>query len=249
VSKATAVPLAKAAALVMLGTPISDLRAAGLLPAEGDGTSPSAVTAVAVKEAVLPFDRFRTPAGQVLDPVLGPEMKSTGEVMGIGASFGQAFAKSQDAALHALPAGGTVFVSVADRDQRAIVPPVRRLADLGFQVWAGTETAAGLTRNGIPCLAMPEHDHEADGIVSKILAGDVSMAINTPGRNGGAPPDGRVIRMAAVARGIPYMTTIQGVVAAVHGIESLIHDEMGIRTIQEWQSLMRQARPFLEAAP
>ena len=248
VSKATAVPLAKAAALIMLGASISDLRAAGLLPIEGDGTTLSAETAVAVKEAVLPFGRFRTPAGQVLDPVLGPEMKSTGEVMGIDASFGQAFAKAQDAAMHALPAGGTVFVSVADRDQREIVPPVRRLADLGFQVWASTETAAELTRNGIPCLAMPEHDRAAGGIVSKILAGEVSMAINTPGQNDGTPARGRDIRVAAVARGIPYMTTIQGVVAAVRGIESLIHDEMGIRTLQEWQSLMREAKPFSEAA-
>jgi len=248
VSKATAVPLAKAAALIMLGSSISDLRAAGLLPVKGDGTALSAETAVAVKEAVLPFGRFRTPVGQVLDPVLGPEMKSTGEVMGIDASFGQAFAKSQDAASHPLPTGGTVFVSVADRDQSAIVPPVRRLAELGFQVWAATETASALTRNAIPCLAMPEHGRAADSIVAKILAGEVCMAINTPVQNGGTSADGRDIRVAAVARGIPYMTTIQGVVAAVRGIESLIHDELGIRTLQEWQSLMRQAKPFLESA-
>ena len=133
VSKATAVPLAKAAARIMLGASIADLRAEGLLPAEGDGGEQPVDAPIAVKEAVLPFNRFRTPAGQGIDPLLGPEMKSTGEVMGIDASFGPAFAKSQAASYGSLPTSGRVFVSVADRDKRAMVFPVRRLADLGLR--------------------------------------------------------------------------------------------------------------------
>src|SRR5437667_7460676 len=130
VSKATAVPLAKAAARIMLGTTIADLRADGLLPARGDGADPPPNSPVAVKEAVLPFHRFRTPEGHGVDSLLGPEMKSTGEVMGIDVSFGKAFAKSQTASYGSLPTSGRVFVSVANRDKRAMVFPVKRLADL-----------------------------------------------------------------------------------------------------------------------
>src|SRR5207249_2828868 len=133
------------------GATIKDLRAEGLLPATGDGAELPADAPVSVKEAVLPFHRFRTPEGQGVDSLLGPEMKSTGEVMGIDASFGQAFAKSQTASYGSLPTGGTVFVSVANRDKRAIVFPVKRLADLGFEVLATTGTAGVLRRNGIPC--------------------------------------------------------------------------------------------------
>ena len=149
VSKATAVPLAKAAARIMLGASIADLRAEGLLPAEGDGGEQPVDAPIAVKEAVLPFNRFRTPAGHGVDPLLGPEMKSTGEVMGIDASFGPAFAKSQAASYGSLPTCGRVFVSVADRDKRAMVFPVRRLADLGFEVLATGGTADVLRRHGI----------------------------------------------------------------------------------------------------
>jgi carbamoyl-phosphate synthase large subunit len=240
VSKATAVPLAKAAALIMLGTSIGDLRGTGLLPAAGDGTTLSSTAAVAVKEAVLPFRRFRTRAGQVLDPVLGPEMKSTGEVMGIDVSFGKAFAKSQAAAMQALPATGTVFVSVSDRDRDAIVRPVRRLAELGLEVCAAPGTAAVLMRSGVPCRVMSGHAGEPGDIVSMILAGEVSMAISTPDGNGRQVTDGQQVRVAAVTRGIPYITTVHGAVAAVRGIESLIREEIGIRALQDWQSLMRE---------
>src|SRR3712207_3673643 len=157
VSKATAVPLAKAAARIMLGATVAELRGEGLLPAEGDGLELPPDAPVAVKEAVLPFHRFRTREGHGVDPLLGPEMKSTGEVMGIDVAFGQAFAKSQAAAYGSLPTTGRVFVSVADRDKRAMIFPVRRLADLGFEVLATTGTAEVLRRNGIATTVVRKH--------------------------------------------------------------------------------------------
>ena len=148
-SKATAVPLAKAAARIMVGATIAELRAEGLLPASGDGGSLPPGAPVAVKEAVLPFHRFRRPDGQGVDSLLGPEMRSTGEVMGIDTSFGPAFAKSQTASYGSLPTKGTVFVSVANADKRAMVFPVKRLADLGFRIVATEGTAEMLQRNGM----------------------------------------------------------------------------------------------------
>src|SRR6202012_5469198 len=149
VSKATAVPLAKAAARVMLGATISELRAQRLLPATGDGGTLPLDSPVAVKEAVLPFNRFRDASGAGVDTVLGPEMRSTGEVMGIDDSFGTAFAKSQEAVYGSLPVKGRVFVSGANRDKRAMVFPVKRLADLGFEIWATSGTAEVLRRNDV----------------------------------------------------------------------------------------------------
>ena len=142
VSKATGVPLAKAAARIMLGATIASLRGEGMLPEAGDGTDLPDDAPLAVKEAVLPFKRFRTPDGRVVDAILGPEMRSTGEVMGLDEDFPRAFAKSQTAAYGGLPTRGRVFVSVADGDKRAMVLPVKRLADLGFEVLATDGTAA-----------------------------------------------------------------------------------------------------------
>src|SRR4051812_37012240 len=134
VSKATAVPLAKAAARIMLGATIASLREEGILLPEGDGGTTPENAPIAIKEAVLPFKRFRTPSGKGVDSLLGPEMKSTGEVMGIDAGFGQAFAKSQAAAYGSLPTSGKIFVSVANRDKRSMIFPIKRLADLGFTI-------------------------------------------------------------------------------------------------------------------
>jgi hypothetical protein len=134
VSKATAVPLAKAAARIMLGATIAELRAEGVLRSTGDGGSTPPDAPIAIKEAVLPFKRFRTPGGLGVDSLLGPEMKSTGEVMGIDTGFGQAYAKSQAAAYGSLPTTGKIFVSVANRDKRAMIFPIKRLADLGFTI-------------------------------------------------------------------------------------------------------------------
>ena len=238
VSKATGVPLAKAAARVMLGTSIADLRAEGLLPATGDGGQLPVDGPVAVKEAVLPFKRFRTVEGRGVDHMLGPEMRSTGEVMGIDASFGTAFAKSQLAAYGGLPVKGVAFVSVANRDKRAMIFPVKRLADLGFVIVATTGTAEVLRRNGVQAAVVRKHSQGSgpDGeptIVERILAGEVDMVVNTPsGRD--ARADGYEIRSAAVAMDRPIITTVQELAAAVQGIEALGQGALGVRSIQEW---------------
>ena len=239
VSKATAVPLAKACARIMLGASISQLRAEGMLAAHGDGTAPDPNAPIAVKEAVLPFQRFRRMDGSGVDSLLGPEMKSTGEVMGIDHDFGSAFAKSQTAAYGSLPTSGTVFVSVANRDKRSLVFPVKRLADLGFRVLATEGTAEMLRRNGIPCDVVRKH-FEAPGegrpqmtAIDAINAGEVGMVINTPYGNSGPRIDGYEIRSAAVAMNIPCITTVQGASAAVQGIEAAIRGDIGVRSLQE----------------
>jgi carbamoyl-phosphate synthase large subunit len=239
VSKATAVPLAKACARIMLGATIPELRAEGVLIAEGDGASPAPNAPIAVKEAVLPFHRFRRADGSNVDSLLGPEMKSTGEVMGIDQNFGSAFAKSQTAAYGSLPASGTVFVSVANRDKRSLVFPVKRLADLGFRVLATEGTAEMLRRNGIPCDVVRKHFETASdtnplpSAVDVIRAGEVDMVINTPYGNSGPRIDGYEIRAAAVQMNIPCVTTVQGASAAVQGIEAGIRDDIGVRSLQE----------------
>ncbi|MDT5324345.1 MAG: carbamoyl-phosphate synthase large subunit [Mycobacterium sp.] len=242
VSKATAVPLAKACARIMLGATIAQLRDEGVLVKTGDGTSIAPNAPIAVKEAVLPFNRFRKADGSQVDSLLGPEMKSTGEVMGIDRDFGTAFAKSQTAAYGSLPAGGTVFVSVANRDKRSLVFPVKRLADLGFRVLATEGTAEMLRRNGIPCDVVRKHFEEPGGgrpllsAVDAIRAGDVDMVINTPYGNSGPRIDGYEIRSAAVAMNIPCVTTVQGASAAVQGIEAGIRGDIGVMSLQELHS-------------
>ncbi|WP_190822858.1 carbamoyl-phosphate synthase large subunit [Saccharopolyspora pogona] len=243
VSKATAVPLAKAAARIMLGAKIADLRAEGLLPPEGDGAELPIDAPVAVKEAVLPFHRFRTREGVGVDSLLGPEMKSTGEVMGIDTSFGQAFAKSQAGAYGSLPTGGRVFVSVANKDKRSLVFPVKRLADLGFEILATSGTAEVLRRNGIPSTVVRKHIEKNGAerdIVELIKAGEVDMVINTPYGNPGPRVDGYEIRTAAVSRDIPCITTVQGAAAAVQGIEAAIQGNIGVRPLQALQAALRQ---------
>ncbi|HZU46362.1 MAG TPA: carbamoyl-phosphate synthase large subunit, partial [Mycobacterium sp.] len=244
VSKATAVPLAKACARIMLGASIAQLRAEGMLTASGDGATAAPDAPIAVKEAVLPFHRFRTVEGAGIDSLLGPEMKSTGEVMGIDRDFGSAFAKSQTAAYGSLPAEGTVFVSVANRDKRSLVFPVKRLADLGFRVLATEGTAEMLRRNGIPCEVVRKHFEEprpgrpALSAVDAIRAGEVDMVINTPYGNSGPRIDGYEIRSAAVAMNIPCVTTVQGASAAVQGIEAGIRGDIGVRSLQELHSAL-----------
>ena len=236
VSKATAVPLAKAAARIMLGATIADLRAEGMLP-ERDGTHLPAGSPVSVKEAVLPFKRFVTRHGLVVDSLLGPEMRSTGEVMGIDDDFGTAFAKSQTAAYGGLPNGGTVFVSVANRDKRAMIFPVKRLVDLGFAVMATAGTAEVLRRNGVSSTVVRKFSEGAgaDGeptIVQRILDGEVDMVVNTPsGRD--ARADGYEIRAATTSMDRPIITTVQQLAAAVQGIESARTKSVTVRSLQE----------------
>ncbi|HYH24955.1 MAG TPA: carbamoyl phosphate synthase large subunit, partial [Blastococcus sp.] len=235
VSKATATPVAKAAARVMLGESIAALREEGLLP-ERDGGDLPGDAPIAVKEAVLPFNRFRTADGSFVDTVLGPEMKSTGEVMGLDAEFGTAFAKSQAAAYGSLPTGGTVFVSLANRDKRSAVFPVKRLADLGFRVLATAGTARVLRRHGVDCEVVGKYSEGPGNCVERILAGDVDIVVNTPfGAPGNSGPrlDGYEIRTAAVTVGIPSITTVQGLAAAVQGVEALRRGDVGVRSLQE----------------
>ncbi|QBJ98352.1 carbamoyl-phosphate synthase large subunit [Rhodococcus sp. ABRD24] len=246
VSKATAVQLAKACARVMLGESIAELRTKGLLPAEGDGGTVSMDAPVAVKEAVLPFNRFRRADGTGVDTLLSPEMKSTGEVMGIDADFGTAFAKSQTAAYGSLPTSGSVFVSVANKDKRSLIFPVKRLADLGFRILATEGTADVLRRNGITCEQVYKQSGEdlpegARTIVEQIRAGDVDMVINTPYGNSGPRVDGYEIRSAAVSKNIPCITTVQGASAAVQGIESVIRGDIGVQSLQELHSRLRDS--------
>ncbi|WP_328397062.1 carbamoyl-phosphate synthase large subunit [Nocardia sp. NBC_00416] len=249
VSKATAVPLAKAAARIMLGTTIAELRAEGMLPDDDGGHVPLDAP-VAVKEAVLPFHRFRRADGSGVDSLLSPEMKSTGEVMGIDADFGTAFAKSQAAAYGSLPTEGTVFVSIANRDKRAMVFPVKRLHDLGFRILATAGTAEMLRRNGIPCEEVRKHSDPvspaggssappAASIVEQIRDGEVDMVFNTPYGNSGPRIDGYEIRSAAVSVNIPCITTVQGAAAAVQGIEAGINGGLGVRSLQELHSALR----------
>jgi len=242
VSKATAVPLAKAAARIMLGATIAELRAEGLLPATGDGGELPPDAPIAVKEAVLPFHRFRTVDGDGVDPLLGPEMKSTGEVMGFDASFGAAFAKSQAGAYGSLPTSGRVFVSIADRDKRAMVFPVLRLADLGFEVLATVGTADVLRRHGVAATVVRKHYEGGETIVDRILAGDVDLIINTPYGNSGPRVDGYEIRSAAVSRGVPCITTVQGAGAAVQGIEAMKAGRIGVRSLQDAHASLQKAR-------
>ena len=235
VSKATAVPLAKAAARIAVGATIAELRQQGMLPRHGDGGELPADAPIAVKEAVLPFHRFRSPAGDLVDTILGPEMKSTGEVMGLDPIFGSAFAKSQAAAYGSLPTKGTVFVSIANRDKRAAIFPVRRLYDLGFRILATTGTAQVLRRNGVPAEVVGKYPEGAGNIVEQILAGKVNLVLNTPfGSPGNSGPriDGYEIRTAAVQVGIPCLTTVQAVAAAVQGIEELIRDDVTVASLQ-----------------
>ena len=246
VSKATGYALAKAAARVMLGDTIAALRVEGMLPGSGDGADSAPHAPVAVKEAVMPFNRFRAVDGTSVDTVLGPEMRSTGEVMGIDARFGPAFTKAQAGAYGRLPTSGRVFVSMANRDKRHMIFPVKRLADLGFAILATSGTAEVLRRNGVEAevvrkLSEPtDRDDDRSDIVSRILDGDIDLVVNTPhGTTSSGNPrlDGYEIRTAAVARNIACITTVQGLAAAVQGIEALLAGGLGVRSLQDWAAL------------
>ncbi|GDX15861.1 carbamoyl-phosphate synthase large chain [Actinomycetes bacterium] len=234
VSKATGVPLAKTAARLAVGSSIAALREEGLLPNKGDGIAKG----ISVKEAVLPWNRFRRTDGRGVDAVLGPEMRSTGEVMGISNSFGQSYAKSQISAFGALPKNGTVFVSLADKDKAQGIQAAHDLSRIGFQILATGGTADALSAKQIPCTRVRKHS-EGTGplgektIVELINSGSIDLIINTPvGR--GTRQDGWLIRTAAVQRSVPCITTTAGFKAAVEGIKSLQREELSIRSIQSW---------------
>ncbi len=239
VAKATGVPISKAAARIMLGATIRELRAEGLLPPTGDGGNLPPHAPMSVKEAILPFKRFRTKEGKVVDSLLGPEMRSTGEVMGIDKDFGSAFAKSQ-MSCGGLPDTGAVFVSVANRDKRAMIFPVKRLADLGFTILATSGTADVLRRNGIEATLVrkiSERDPSAPDanertIVDLINDGDVQMVVNTP-TGQSARADGYEIRAATTGADKPIITTVQELAAAVQGIEARRTGVLNVKSLQE----------------
>jgi carbamoyl-phosphate synthase large subunit len=237
VSKALGIQLARAASLVMTGSSLASLIEQGVLPAI-DGRRPPLDSPVAVKEAVLPFKRFRTPAGEIVDSILGPEMRSTGEVMGIDSTFPKAFAKSQDAAYGGLPRSGTVFVSVADRDKRSVILPMLRLSQLGFHLMATEGTAETLARYGIAAEVVRKHTEVSGGgegpsVVDLIQQDKIDIVINTP-RGRSARADGYEIRTATVAADKALFTTIAQVGAAVASMEQR-PDTPEVTSLQDYQ--------------
>jgi len=227
VSKATGVALAKVASRVMVGATLAELRDEGLLRAPAEGGH------IAVKEAVLPFKRFPD-----VDTVLGPEMRSTGEVMGIDRTFGMAFAKSQTAAGNHLPSRGTVFFSLADRDKPSGAVAARRFAELGCTIFATAGTAAALEDEGLHVELVV--GKLTDGVatpgldaVELLLSGKVDLVVNTP-RGRGPRADGAHIRRTATARGIPCVTTVAAALAASAGIVEWESKEATVRSLQEY---------------
>ena len=234
VSKALGITLAKAAALVMAGSTISDLIRDGHLPAQ-DGKHLPSGTPISVKEAVLPFKRFATKDGRFVDSLLGPEMRSTGEVMGIDVDFPTAFAKSQAGAGSKLPKSGTVFVSVADRDKPQLLLPVRRLSQLGYRILATDGTAKMLSRHGIAAERVAKHSQAGTGersIVEMITAGEVDVVVNTPS-GADARVDGYEIRAATTAADKPIFTTAAQLSAAIGSFEMIREGEFKVKPLQE----------------
>ncbi|MGL3150716.1 carbamoyl-phosphate synthase large subunit [Microbacterium sp. A82] len=241
VSKALGIPMAKAASRIMVGATIAELKDEGLLP-QSDGSRVPLDAPVSVKEAVLPFKRFRTKDGKIVDSVLGPEMRSTGEVMGIDKDFPTAFAKSQAAAYGGMPTSGTVFISVADADKRAVILPAHRLQQLGFDLVATEGTAEILSRNGIKVQVVSKFSEtQQDGrenIVDLINNGAIDIIVNTPS-GGAARADGYEIRAAAVAADKALFTTIAVLGAAVSGMDAA-DQGFSVKSLQEY-AIDRQA--------
>ncbi|MBM3704273.1 MAG: carbamoyl-phosphate synthase large subunit [Actinobacteria bacterium] len=234
VSKAIGVPLAKAAAQISLGKSIEQLRAEGMLPESGDGKAQG----ISVKEAVLPWNRFRKRDGSGVDALLGPEMRSTGEVMGRDESFGKAFSKSQSAASGALPSAGAVFVSFADRDKVEGIRGTKKLFESGYKLFATSGTAKALAREGINVEQVRKFS-EGKGPKGEMTAldliegGVVALVVNTP-FGSGPREDGWRIRTSAVARSIPIITTISGLNAAAEAMAAQHNGDFTVTSLQEW---------------
>ena len=240
VSKALGITLAKAASLVMIGRTIDELIKEGHLPA-ADGKNLPSGTPVSVKEAVLPFKRFATKDGRYVDSLLGPEMRSTGEVMGIDKTFPAAFAKSQAGAGSALPLSGSVFVSVADRDKPQIILPVARLSQMGYRILATEGTARMLERHGIAAETVIKHSKATEGqrsIVQMITDGEVDVVVNTPS-GAFARVDGYEIRAATTAADKPIFTTAAQLSAAIGSFEVIRQGRFDVTPLQEHAATRR----------
>jgi len=227
VSKATGVPLAKVAARIMTGSTLAELRTEGILKPASTGGH------VSVKEAVLPFNRFPD-----VDTILGPEMRSTGEVMGIDLTFGLAFAKSQISAGNRLPESGTVFLSLADRDKIAGLDAARRFVEAGFDLAATEGTATYLRANGVPVatvVAKMGEPHDGNDAVSLLSSGKIQLVVNTP-RGRGPRADGAYIRRAANIHKVPCLTTAAAARAAAAGIADWAIHPMTVRSLQEYHA-------------
>jgi carbamoyl-phosphate synthase large subunit len=227
VSKAIGIPLAKLATKAMMGRKLGEL---GL-------TGEKIPSHVSVKESVFPFNRFPG-----VDVILGPEMKSTGEVMGIDKDFGRAFIKSQLAAGQKLPKKGNVFISVRDRDKRFILLVAKRLKDLGFHILSTAGTAAALKKNGISVNVLPKLSEGRPNVLDLMKDGKVQMVVNTP--SGRIPrQDELKIRSAVVRFNIPYTTTISGAQATVNAIETLIKKNLEVKPLQEYYVSAARRKP------
>jgi len=225
ISKATGIPWAKVAAKVMVGKRLLELGIKGEVE----------IGHIAVKESVFPFNRFYG-----VDTLLGPEMKSTGEVMGIDTDFGIAFIKSQIAAGLKIPLKGRVFISVMNKDKRSIVFVAKKLADFGFEIVATKGTAKVLAKNGIPVQTVFKVGEGRPDIVDRIKNGEIDLVINTP--SGKKPKADEVaIRSQSVAHNIPCITTLSGASAAVNGIESLLKRGISVKSIQEYHQGIQTA--------
>jgi carbamoyl-phosphate synthase large subunit len=236
VAKATGIPLARVAARLMVGSTLAELREEGLIGPSSQGAH------VSVKEAVLPFSRFPD-----VDSVLGPEMRSTGEVMGIDRTFGLAFAKSQLAAGSRLPDHGAVFLSLAGRDKAHGLEVAHRFVGLGFTLAATQGTASYLRDRGVPVetVVAKVGDSGADGVdaVDLIASGKVNLVVNTP-RGRGPRADGAHIRMAASRHGVPCLTTVAAARAAAAGIADWAGHSLGVRSIQEFHAEGQRRLPL-----
>lgn len=226
VSKVIGVPLARFATKIMLGKKLKDLKfTEEIIPKH-----------VAVKESVFPFNRFPG-----VDIILGPEMKSTGEVMGIDREFGLAYIKSQIAAGQKLPTKGNVFISVRDKDKRAVILIAKKLQDLGFHIYATAGTASALEKNNISVKILPKVAEGRPNVLDLMKDGKIQLVINTP--SGRIPREDEVkIRSQVILYGIAYTTTISGAGATVNGIESLLKKGLNVKSLQEYHKNPKSKR-------
>jgi len=233
VSKAIGVPLASVAARVMLGETLDDIGfVEEIVPPY-----------VSVKEAVFPFNKFPG-----TDPVLGPEMRSTGEVMGISDSFGSAFAKSQLAASNGLPLGGSVLITVIDADKPTVTPIARRFHEMGFEIAATSGTAAYLRARGIPARRVLKVHEGRPNCLDMIVNRETQLLINTPmGKH--AQLDDYLLRQAAIVNRVSYTTTMSAASAACDAILSLRSRRPRVRSLQEWQAELAEARAASSEVP